>query len=102
MEGTSQPIEITLRPFEVTDIDDFLKWAGDDKVARYCQWNAYTNRDDALEFLRQVIDSHPWYRAICVNDSPIGSIYVLPGSSQRDQRKGEIGFAGPRTSNQGS
>lgn len=92
-ESTSKPREISLRPFEISDVDDFLTWTSDENVTRYCRWNAYTNRDDALDFLRQVIESHPWYRAICVDDRPIGSIFVLPGTSEKDQRKGEIGYA---------
>ncbi|XP_024028039.1 uncharacterized protein LOC112093574 [Morus notabilis] len=40
-----------------------------------------------------VIESHPWYRAICADGQPIGSIYVMPGSSGKDERRGEIGYA---------
>ncbi|KAM7507938.1 hypothetical protein LguiA_018391 [Lonicera macranthoides] len=87
-----QPIEITLRPFNPSDVDDFMEFAGNDKVTRYCRWNTYTCRDDALDFLNQVISSHPWYRAICIDNRPIGSIYVMPGEG-KDQRRGEIGYA---------
>lgn len=92
MEVMLRPNEITLRPFKISDVDDFLSWAGDDAVTRYCRWNTYTSRDVALEFLREVIDSHPWYRAICVDGQPIGSIYVMPGTG-KDERRGEIGYA---------
>lgn len=87
-----KPIEITLRPFKISDVDDFMGWAGDENVTRYCRWNTFTSRDDALDFLKEVIKSHPWYRAICVKDRPIGSIYVMPGIG-KDERKGEIGYA---------
>ena len=83
---------MTLRPFKVSDADDFLAWAGDDAVTRYCRWSTYADRDAAAEFLRRVIESHPWYRAICVAGEPVGSIYVMPGSG-KDERRGEIGYA---------
>ncbi|XP_031249402.1 uncharacterized protein LOC116107246 [Pistacia vera] len=85
-------VEITLRPFKLCDVDDFMGWAGDDNVTCYCRWNTFTSRDDALDFLKEVIWSHPWYRAICIEDRPIGSIYVMPGIG-KDQRRGEIGYA---------
>ncbi|XP_035551446.1 uncharacterized N-acetyltransferase p20-like isoform X2 [Juglans regia] len=89
----AMPIDITLRPFKISDVDDFMGWAGDDNVTLYCRWDTYTSRDDALDFLEEVISSHPWYRAICTNDDhPIGSIYVMPGVG-KDQRRGEIGYA---------
>ncbi|KAK9293121.1 hypothetical protein L1049_021107 [Liquidambar formosana] len=86
------PIDITLRSFELSDVDYFMAWAGDAKVTQYCRWDTYTSRNDALDFLKEVIVSHPWYRAICVDDRPIGSIYVMPGMG-KDQRRGEIGYA---------
>lgn len=92
MESMSKPLVISLKPFKLSDVDDFIGWAGDDEVARYCRWNTYTNRDDAVEFLREMIESHPWYRAICADDRPIGSIFVMPGTG-KDQRRGEIGYS---------
>lgn len=92
MESMSKPLVISLKPFKLSDVDDFIGWAGDDEVARYCRWNTYTNRDDAVEFLREMIESHPWYRAICADDRPIGSIFVMPGTG-KDKRRGEIGYS---------
>lgn len=83
---------VALRPFRTKDVDDFMEWAGNDRVTRYCRWNTFTSRAAALDFLKQVIDSHPWYRAICISDRPIGSIYVMPGEG-KDERRGEIGYA---------
>lgn len=87
-----KPVEITLRPFKVSDVDDFMGWAGDENVTKYCRWNTFASRDDAAAFLKEVIKSHPWYRAICVKDRPVGSIYVMPGFG-KDERRGEIGYA---------
>lgn len=49
---------IALRPFRTKDVDDFMEWAGNDRVTRYCRWNTFTSRAAALDFLKQVIDSH--------------------------------------------
>ncbi|GLT95233.1 hypothetical protein SLE2022_129270 [Rubroshorea leprosula] len=92
MEHFPRNGEITLRPFKISDVDDFIGWAGDDNVTRYCRWNTFTSRDEATGFLKEMIESHPWYRAICIRDLPIGSIYVMPGVG-KDQRRGEIGYA---------
>ncbi|KAL5712565.1 hypothetical protein ACHQM5_014726 [Ranunculus cassubicifolius] len=84
---------ITLRPFKLSDVDDFMSWAGDEKVTEYCRWNTYTSKVEAYDFLQNVINSHPWYRAICVDEKPVGSIYVMPGIIDKDQRRGELGYA---------
>ncbi|KAM2212033.1 hypothetical protein TB2_021739 [Malus domestica] len=34
---------ISLRPFKVSNTDDFLKWTSDDKVMRYLRWNTTTS-----------------------------------------------------------
>ncbi|XP_010259199.1 PREDICTED: uncharacterized protein LOC104598717 [Nelumbo nucifera] len=85
-------IKISLRLFQLSDVDSFMEWAGDDEVTRYCRWDTYTSKDDALNLLKDVIRSHPWYRAVCVDGRPIGSIYVMPGTG-KDERRGEIGYA---------
>ncbi|XP_058075632.1 uncharacterized protein LOC131224085 [Magnolia sinica] len=84
--------QISLRPFDLSDVDDFLVWAGDDHVTQFCSWDTYTSRDNALNFLKEVTVSHPWYRAICIDNRPIGSIFVLPGTGN-DAHRGAIGYA---------
>ncbi|KAF8388082.1 hypothetical protein HHK36_026748 [Tetracentron sinense] len=92
MEVMENPMKLTLRAFKVSDVDDFMEWASDEEVTRYCRWNTYTSREDALNFLEDVIMSHPWYRAICIDHRPVGSIYVMPGTG-KNGRRGEIGYA---------
>ncbi|GAB4855423.1 hypothetical protein Ancab_024050 [Ancistrocladus abbreviatus] len=94
MGFTIHPPGITLRPFNLSDAGDFLKWAGDDNVTKYCRWNTFTTIEEAQEFLQGVISSHPWYRAICINDRPVGRICVTLGpAASEDERRGEIGYA---------
>ncbi|KAL8149605.1 hypothetical protein AgCh_006562 [Apium graveolens] len=94
MDTMISTAEITLRKFKVSDVDSFMEWAGNPNVTQFCRWDTFISKDDALNFLNEIITSHPWYRAICINDRPIGSIYVMPASDVgKDQRRGEIGYA---------
>ncbi|CAM8994599.1 unnamed protein product [Rhodiola kirilowii] len=86
-------ISITLRPFELCDVDDFMVWASDEKVAKYCRWDTFHSRDDAVEFLKEIIRSKAWYRAICLNGRPVGSIFVLRQGTGKDGRRAELGYA---------
>ncbi|KAK6913961.1 GNAT domain [Dillenia turbinata] len=70
--------EITLRPLDLSDVDDFMEWATDDRVSRYCSWEPYTSKKDALNYIRDIIVPHPWYRAICIHKKPVGAISVKP------------------------
>ncbi|CAN1167993.1 Uncharacterized N-acetyltransferase YoaA [Linum perenne] len=72
---------ITLRPFTLSDADDFFSWAGNNNVTKYCRWNTFTSKDQVLCFLNSVIKSHPWYRAICLGGRPRGELgYALSES----------------------
>lgn len=87
----SESIEISLRKIDVSDIDDFMVWASDDKVARFCTWDAYTSREDGINFIEKVAVPHPWFRAICIDNRPIGAITVTPRSGS-DRCRGELGY----------
>ncbi|OVA15511.1 GNAT domain [Macleaya cordata] len=41
---------ITIRPFKLSDIDDFMMWASDEKVVRFSRMNPFTSKDDG-EFI---------------------------------------------------
>ncbi|KAF8364748.1 hypothetical protein HHK36_022730 [Tetracentron sinense] len=78
-EGSS---EISLRRFDLSDVDDFMVWATDDRVSRFCSWDTFTCREDAAKYIKNTIIPHPWFRAICINNRPIGEISVLPLSGE--------------------
>ncbi|XP_034685716.1 uncharacterized N-acetyltransferase p20-like [Vitis riparia] len=40
---------ISLRPFKLSDVEDFMSWAGDDRVTRYVRWNTITSTDKGLQ-----------------------------------------------------
>ncbi|KAK1313688.1 hypothetical protein QJS10_CPA06g00449 [Acorus calamus] len=83
------PPKVTLRKFDLSDVDDFLKWASDPRVTRYGRYDTpITTRPEALAHIRDVILPHPWFRAICVGDDDdnkraVGSISVDPCESEK-------------------
>ncbi|CAN0887051.1 Uncharacterized N-acetyltransferase YoaA [Linum grandiflorum] len=69
---------ITLRPFKLSDADDFLKYAGDDRATQYMRWNSMTSREGALTHLETVTIPHPSSRSICLGDrSKANAAYAL-------------------------
>lgn len=86
------PSGITLRPFEVTDLDDFMVWAGDDRVTRSLRWKTFTSREEALTFIKEVCIPHPWRRSICIDNRSVGFVSVFPGSGD-DRCRADLGYA---------
>ncbi|GMN73607.1 hypothetical protein TIFTF001_053055 [Ficus carica] len=83
---------ISLRPFDLSDVDDFMLWAGDEKVSRFCSWEANFSKENGLELLKKWIFYHPWCKSICLDDKSIGEIMVT-GNSGGDRCRAEIGYA---------
>ncbi|KAL1350566.1 hypothetical protein HN51_014607 [Arachis hypogaea] len=84
--------KISLRPFKLSDVDDFLLWAGDDQVTQNLRWKTCGSREEALAFIRDVCIPHPWRRSICLDDRSIGFVSVYPWSGD-DRCKADIGYA---------
>ncbi|GLJ34265.1 hypothetical protein SUGI_0688670 [Cryptomeria japonica] len=38
-------MQLTLRPFRESDLDDFYGWAGDDAVTRFMKWDAFATKE---------------------------------------------------------
>ncbi|KAJ9182132.1 hypothetical protein P3X46_006158 [Hevea brasiliensis] len=83
------PSRISLRPFKLSDVDDFLKWASDDRVTWDLRWNSITTREEALEHLEKVAIPHPWRRSICLDDRSIGYISVWQFSGDATEYWGQ-------------
>ncbi|KAL0397614.1 UNVERIFIED_CONTAM: putative N-acetyltransferase YoaA [Sesamum calycinum] len=86
------PSRITLRPFKLSDADDMLVWAGDNRVTRSLRWKTLTSKDEALAFIEQACIPHPWRRSICIDDRSIGFVSVFPGSGD-DRCRADLGYA---------
>ncbi|KAK7337863.1 hypothetical protein VNO77_18451 [Canavalia gladiata] len=83
---------VSLRPFKMSDVEDFLLWAGDNRVTQNLRWKTCGSREEAVAFIRDVCIPHPWRRSICLDDRSIGFISVKPWSG--DERcKADIGYA---------
>ncbi|CAK8544729.1 unnamed protein product [Lathyrus sativus] len=83
---------ISLRPFKLTDVDDFFLWAGDDEVTKHIRWKTCLSREEALAFIKDVCIPHPWRRSICLDDHSIGFVSVYRWSGD-DRYKADIGYA---------
>ncbi|CAL9104650.1 unnamed protein product [Musa textilis] len=77
--------EFTLRRFQLSDLDEFMAWASDDRVMRFLG-EPWTDRAAALGHLRDRILPHPWYQAICVEDRPIGWVSAASAPDGRQHR----------------
>lgn len=86
---------ITLRPFELSDVDDFMLVVGDDRVTNYTRRKSFVSREQALCYIQDVCIPHPWTRSICIDNQTIGFISISPaGSGDDDDRcRAEIGYA---------
>lgn len=90
-EYVMQECPIILKTFNSANIDDFMEWATDDEVTKYMMWNSYTSRNDAEIFFANVIEKHPWFKAIYLEDKVIGSITLDKGKGVH-HCKAELGY----------
>lgn len=79
---------LTLRPFKLSDADDFLLYAGDDNVTKFLRWETLTTREEALTFIKDVCIPHRWRKSICIDDRSIGFVSTF----YDDGHKADIGY----------
>ncbi|XP_050371930.1 uncharacterized protein LOC126789898 [Argentina anserina] len=90
--GSDESSRISLRLLVLSDIDDFMVWVTDEKVARFCTWEPYASKEEGLNDIKEKILPHPWFRAICLDGKPVGCILVNPNSGN-DRCRAEIGYS---------
>ncbi|KAL6638029.1 hypothetical protein ACP70R_025601 [Stipagrostis hirtigluma subsp. patula] len=89
------PVEVTLRRFDLADVDAMMAWASDPQVAAVCRWDPYESTEPLLGFIRDVVLPHPWFRAICIagedggEPRPVGAVSVSPTA---DPCRGVLGY----------
>lgn len=73
---------IFLRPFNVSDAEDVLKWAGDDDVTRYLRWDSVQTIEEAKQHILNKAIPHPWRRSISLvqHGRSLGYVSVKPDS----------------------
>lgn len=93
-EGKEILTRISLRPIQLSDLDDLLVWTSDEKVATFCTWDPYTSKEDGINFIQNIATKFVWCRAICLNDRAIGCV-SLSSNSEHDKsrnRSVELGY----------
>ncbi|KAK4425657.1 putative [ribosomal protein S5]-alanine N-acetyltransferase [Sesamum alatum] len=90
-EKVQESSNITLRPIALSDVDDLMVWATDDRVTKFCLWETYTSKEQAVEYIKNQAIPHPWLRAVCIRNHAIGSITVTPCSGYGSCRA-ELGY----------
>lgn len=84
--------KISVRPFKLTDVNDFIIWAGDEEVTKNLRWKTVTSKEEALAYIKDVCIPHPWRRSICIDDRSIGMVTVYPESGN-DRCRAHLGYA---------
>lgn len=83
--------QIQLKDLTINDLDAFMTWAADENVTRSLMWESYKSKEDASIFLQNIVESHPWFKAICVDGQVIGSITLDKGKGAHSC-KAELGY----------
>ncbi|XP_074320597.1 uncharacterized protein LOC141657318 [Silene latifolia] len=85
--------KLTIRSFDpVGDLDDFMVWASDERVPKYCFWDAVKSKEEAVEYINQNVINHPYYKVICLNNRAIGVI-SLQFNGGNDRCRCGVGYA---------
>ncbi|XP_073287093.1 uncharacterized protein [Primulina huaijiensis] len=91
MESSSNSV-ISLRPLDpYLDADAFMEWYSDERVSKFCSWDTFTSKEAVIDYVINTVTPHPWHKAICISDRPVGSISVTPFPGD-DGRRAEIGY----------
>ncbi|XP_024194510.2 uncharacterized N-acetyltransferase p20 [Rosa chinensis] len=85
-------LAITLRPYRLSDAEDFLMYAGDERVTQFTRWNTFTSEEQALTYIKDFCIPHSYCKSICINDRSIGFVFIKP-HGDNDKCRAEIGYA---------
>ncbi|WP_079989535.1 GNAT family N-acetyltransferase [Candidatus Protochlamydia phocaeensis] len=91
MESKNMETRITLRSLSRDDLKCFYTWASDPEVAQTMTWEAYSSEEEAYKFLVEVAEKHSWFKAICLDGVPIGSVTLSQGKGNAACRA-ELGY----------
>ncbi|XP_072987136.1 uncharacterized protein [Typha latifolia] len=83
---------VTLRPCRPSDLDALVAWAWDPRILQFLRRGPLANSDEARHYLTTHILPHPYCRAICVDDRPVGMIKVNPGPAH-EPFKASVGYS---------
>lgn len=84
--------KITLRPYKISDVDDFLMYGGNEKVTRFTRWNTFTSKQEVVSYINDYCIPHPYCRSICIDNRSIGFVIIMPRSGD-DRCRADVGYA---------
>ncbi|KAL1333261.1 hypothetical protein AAHE18_11G086800 [Arachis hypogaea] len=86
--------QISLRPLQLSDVDDLMVWTTDEKVPKFCTWEPYSSKDQGIDFIQNKACEFLWSRAICLHDRAIGFILMTSCSAtdQSREKSVELGY----------
>ena len=87
---------LMLRPWRLTDLDDFFEYASVDGVGQMAGWKPHETKDDSLFILKKFIDGKKTF-ALELDGKVIGSLGVEKYDEERfpefaDKKARELGF----------
>ncbi|XP_021730404.1 uncharacterized protein LOC110697328 [Chenopodium quinoa] len=91
--------KITLRPYQLSDVDDFMQWACNSEVLKYILLQflikVNSSREEVVSYFKQVVINHPWYQAICLDGRAIGYVVLetQAGKYGIDRGRAEVSYA---------
>ncbi|AQK63924.1 Acyl-CoA N-acyltransferase (NAT) superfamily protein [Zea mays] len=89
--GHHAPV-VSLRALGLADADAFMAWASDDRVMRHLKRPLCATREQAVAQIRDTVLGHPWFRAVCFGDVPVGQVSVWPYADEGG-RRANLGYA---------
>ncbi|KAM5569441.1 hypothetical protein ABKV19_016790 [Rosa sericea] len=93
MDNTNNnSLAITLRPYRLSDAEDFLMYAGDERVTQFTRWNTFTSEEQALSYIKDFCIPHSYCKSICINDRSIGFVFIKP-HGDNEKCRAEVGYA---------
>ncbi|XP_057545892.1 uncharacterized protein LOC130824890 [Amaranthus tricolor] len=91
--------EISIRPYKLSDVDDFMQWACDSQVLKYSllqfQISPNSSKEHVIKYFQDNVLSHPYYKAICLHNRAIGSVVLdrQPGKFGLDKGRAQLSYA---------
>eukprot|EP01018_Ginkgo_biloba_P028894 Gb_01751 [translate_table: standard] len=90
-DGKVGGFNLTLREVKETDAGDFMLWAADEEVKQFLLWETCKSMEEARTYISTFAIPHSWFRIICLDGMPIGTISLKQGRGFAKCRA-ELGF----------
>lgn len=86
--------QISLRPLQLSDLDDLMVWTTDEKVTKFCSWEPHTSKEEGINFIKNIASKFLWCKAICHKDRAIGCISLSSNAAHDKPRSksAELGY----------